>query len=248
MAIQTLNDLATLLEQRTKINANFAELESTKLSSVPVATTSVLGGVKVGSGLAVAGDGTLSASGTTSPNATTTTPGIVQLAGDLGGTATSPTVPGLTGKQATLVSGTNIKTVAGQSLVGSGAVTLAKADVGLPNVDNTSDASKPVSTAQAVSIATRAPRANGGGALGATRTTTDADDALNFTAPVACTITVHPGAVQGFGFGVSGPGTVTWAGGAGVTVADKRNAGATNPVCGLAYMGANSYEVWGSKT
>lgn len=30
MVIQTLNDLATLLEQRTKINANFAELNSTK--------------------------------------------------------------------------------------------------------------------------------------------------------------------------------------------------------------------------
>jgi len=197
MAIQTLNDLATLLEQRTKINANFAELELTKyakpvpgipltdlaaavqtsltlantaLQATPVATASVLGGIKVGSGLTVTVDGTLSASGTSSPNATTTTPGIVQLAGDLGGTATAPTVPGL---------------------------------------------------------ATRAPRANGGGALGATRTTTDADDALNFTAPVACTITVHPGAVQGFGFGVSGPGVVTWAGGAGVTVTDKRNTGAS---------------------
>ena len=36
----------------------------------------------------------------------------------------------------------------------TGAVTLAKADVGLGNVDNTSDASKPVSTAQAAAIAT----------------------------------------------------------------------------------------------
>lgn len=32
------------------------------------------------------------------PRATTTTPGAVQLAGDLGGTATAPTVPGLSGK------------------------------------------------------------------------------------------------------------------------------------------------------
>jgi hypothetical protein len=35
----------------------------------------------------------------------------------------------------------------------TGAVTLAKSDVGLSNVDNTSDASKPVSTAQAAAIA-----------------------------------------------------------------------------------------------
>lgn len=35
------------------------------------------------------------------PDATTTAKGIVQLAGDLGGTAASPTVPGLTGKAAT---------------------------------------------------------------------------------------------------------------------------------------------------
>ena len=36
----------------------------------------------------------------------------------------------------------------------TGAVTLAKADVGLGNVDNTTDAAKPVSTAQAAAIAT----------------------------------------------------------------------------------------------
>ena len=50
-------------------------------------------------------------------------------------------------KQATLVSGTNIKTIEGQSLVGSGNIDLAKSDVGLGNVDNTSDANKPISTA-----------------------------------------------------------------------------------------------------
>ena len=53
----------------------------------------------------------------------------------------------LAGKQATLVSGTNIKTIEGQSLVGSGNIDLSKSDVGLGNVDNTSDANKPVSTA-----------------------------------------------------------------------------------------------------
>ena len=51
------------------------------------------------------------------------------------------------GVQPTLVSGTNIKTLEGQSLLGSGNIDLTKSDVGLSNVDNTSDASKPISTA-----------------------------------------------------------------------------------------------------
>lgn len=55
-------------------------------------------------------------------------------------------------KQDALVSGTNIKTVEGQSLLGSGNIDLTKSDVGLSNVDNTSDANKPVSTAQATAI------------------------------------------------------------------------------------------------
>ena len=68
-------------------------------------------------------------------------------------------------KQDNLVSGTNIKTINGQSVLGSGnivisgggavdsvagktgVVTLAKSDVGLGNVDNTSDLNKPISTA-----------------------------------------------------------------------------------------------------
>src|SRR5665647_316894 len=39
-------------------------------------------------------------------DATTTTTGLVQLSGDLSGTATAPTVPGLTGKEATVAAGT----------------------------------------------------------------------------------------------------------------------------------------------
>ena len=66
--------------------------------TLPVATPSVLGGVKVGTGLSAEADGTLSA---------------------------------------------NVVSVAGKT----GAVNLDKNDVGLGNVDNTSDANKPVSTA-----------------------------------------------------------------------------------------------------
>lgn len=60
---------------------------------------------------------------------------------------TSVTQTALDLKQNTLVSATNIKTIEGQSLLGSGNIDLGKGDVGLGNVDNTSDANKPVSTA-----------------------------------------------------------------------------------------------------
>ena len=66
--------------------------------TLPVATDEVLGGVKVGNGVTVAADGTLSA---------------------------------------------DVQSVAGKT----GAVTLDKNDVGLDNVDNTSDLNKPISTA-----------------------------------------------------------------------------------------------------
>ncbi|HKX73519.1 MAG TPA: hypothetical protein VJM32_05870 [Candidatus Saccharimonadales bacterium] len=97
------------------------------------------------------------------PDATASTKGLVQLAGDLGGTATSPTVPGLTTKQAVSA---HLTAISGLSPAAdnvlqykSGAWTnrtpaqfktdlaLVKADVGLGSVDNTADASKPVSTA-----------------------------------------------------------------------------------------------------
>ena len=51
-------------------------------------------------------------------------------------------------KQNNLVTGANLKTVNGQDLLGAGDVAITKGDVGLANVDNTSDADKPVSTAQ----------------------------------------------------------------------------------------------------
>lgn len=53
----------------------------------------------------------------------------------------------LDAKQDDLISGTNIKTLEGQSLLGSGNIDLTKSDVGLSNVDNTSDLNKPISTA-----------------------------------------------------------------------------------------------------
>lgn len=69
--------------------------------------------------------------------------GIVQLAGDLGGTAAAPTVPGLTTKEPVITPGT-----VGQYYRGDKTwQVLNKAAVGLSDVDNTSDADKPISTA-----------------------------------------------------------------------------------------------------
>ncbi len=91
-------------------------------------------------------------------DASTTVKGIVQLAGDLGGTAAAPTVPGLAGKQAANANLTAIAALAPanddllQRKAGAWTnrtpaqvkadLALAKADVGLANVDNTSDATK----------------------------------------------------------------------------------------------------------
>lgn len=50
-------------------------------------------------------------------------------------------------KQDALVSGTSIKTIEGQNILGSGNIDITKSDVGLGNADNTSDANKPISTA-----------------------------------------------------------------------------------------------------
>lgn len=75
------------------------------------------------------------------------------------GTQSVSTIIGLSaaidGKQATLVSGTSIRTLEGQSLLGAGNIDLGKSDVGLSNVDNTSDAAKPLSTAQLAALAQR---------------------------------------------------------------------------------------------
>jgi lysophospholipase L1-like esterase len=90
-------------------------------------------------------DSTVSAG---APDASTTTKGIVRLTGDLAGTATAPTVPGLAGKEPTITAGTT-----GQYYRGDKSFqTLDKTAVGLPNVDNTADTAKPVSTAQQTAL------------------------------------------------------------------------------------------------
>lgn len=85
---------------------------------------------------------------TTMSDATTTTKGIVQLAGDLAGTASAPTVPALTTKEPLISAGTTTQYWRGDKTW----QTLDKAAVGLANVDNTSDANKPVSTAMQTAL------------------------------------------------------------------------------------------------
>ncbi len=96
-------------------------------------------------------------------DATTTTKGLVQLAGDLGGTAAAPTVPALANKQPldsdlTAIAALNpsnddvVQRKAGAwtnrtPVQVKTDLALTKSDVGLGNVDNTSDANKPVSNA-----------------------------------------------------------------------------------------------------
>ena len=82
-----------------------------------------------------------------------------------------------TDKQDTLESGVTIKTIAGKNPLGSGNLAITKEDVGLPNVDNTSDINKPVSTAQEGAIMSAA-----GSALTAANTYTDDELAAHVAA------------------------------------------------------------------
>jgi hypothetical protein len=109
-------------------------------------------------------------SSTTVSDATNGSKGIVQLAGDLAGTASSPTVPGLAGKEPTLAAGST-----GQYWRGDKSwQTLDKTALGLANVDNTSDANKLVSTAQQTALNKKVSVVTYAGDLGAARPTADA--------------------------------------------------------------------------
>jgi len=76
-------------------------------------------------------------------------------------------------KQNTLISGTNIKTIEGQSLLGSGNIDITKSDVGLSNVDNTSDLNKPISTATQTALDTKVDKIAGKGLSTEDYTTTE---------------------------------------------------------------------------
>lgn len=89
-------------------------------------------------------------------DATTTATGKIQLAGDLSGTATAPTVPALLTKEPIITSGTTSQYFRGDKTW----QTLDKTAVGLGNVDNTSDLNKPISTATQTALNTKENTAN----------------------------------------------------------------------------------------
>lgn len=111
---------------------------------LPVASATKLGGVKIGNGITISADGTISIDTTnfvTQDQLTTAIQNFVTqdnlntiLASYVTGTSLTETLSGyatntsltngLTTKQDTLVSGTNIKTINGESILGSGDITI----------------------------------------------------------------------------------------------------------------------------
>jgi hypothetical protein len=168
MNFQTLGKITNLINGTSAQDAVTVSQLSQKQDLLVSATN-----IKTINGSSILGSGDLVISGGGGADATTTTKGIIQLSGDLSGTADSPSVPGLATlqselvvlesdialKQDLLVSATNIKTINGSSILGSGdlvisggggAVTsvntqtgdvvLTKSDIGLSDVDNVSAA------------------------------------------------------------------------------------------------------------
>lgn len=87
--------------------------------------------------------------------------GNVDNTSDLNKPISTATQTALNGKQATLVSGTTIKTLETQSLLGTGNIDLTKSDVGLSNVDNTSDINKPISIATQTALDNKVDKVTG---------------------------------------------------------------------------------------
>lgn len=125
--------------------------------SLPMAAAGTLGGVKIGSGLSIDAGGVLSAAGATNIAQGVKTGTTVPVTSSTGTgatlTAASATEAGVMTaadkvKLDGIAAGATVSTVTSVATK-TGAVTLVKADVGLGNVDNTTDAGKPVSTAQA---------------------------------------------------------------------------------------------------
>lgn len=101
------------------------------------------------------------------PDADATTKGKVQLAGDLGGTAASPTVPGLTGKV-----DKSTATTKGDIFAATAASTIARLGVGSDNQVLTAD------SAQATGLKWANPSATGGDASTNTSSSVDSEVAL----------------------------------------------------------------------
>ena len=144
-----------------------------------------------------------------------------------GDNATNSQYSGLAAsKQDALVSGTNIKTIEGQSLLGSGNIDLVKGDIGLGNVDNTSDASKPISTATQTALDAKSNKLITTNRQTASYTLVlgDADKLVEMNVAGANNLTVPPNSSVAFSIGTQimiaqyGAGETTVVAGSGVTI------------------------------
>jgi hypothetical protein len=138
-----------------QVNALAAEVNAKEASTVAAAT-------------AAASSATTAGSAATAASASAST--ATTKAGEAGTSATAA-ASSATAADAARVAAEAAAAAAGGGAVSSvagktGAVTLVKADVGLGNVDNTSDADKPVSTAQATAINARIASTEKGAANG----------------------------------------------------------------------------------
>lgn len=134
--------------------ASKAPLASPALTGTPTAPTATAG--TNDTQIATTAFVTAAMTNASVADATTLAKGKIQLAGDLGGTAALPTVPGLANKENTITAGSTAQYYRGDKSW----QTLDKSAVGLANVDNTSDASKPVSTATQTALDLKAPLAS----------------------------------------------------------------------------------------
>jgi len=137
--------------------------------TLPVATSSTLGGVKQGSNVTIGTDGTLSVAAPVTSLAASAITGLATVAtsGSYNDLSDKPTIPStytLPTASDTVLGGVKVGTglsitsgvlAAAVTSVASrtGAVTLTASDVGLGSVNNTADSAKPVSTAQAAADA-----------------------------------------------------------------------------------------------
>lgn len=166
--------------------ADKAKLDGLTNYTLPVASATTLGGVKIGANLSIDGSGVLSAAGSANvADATTLEKGKVQLAGDLTGTADKPLVANdaitagkikdgsVTDGKIVSVSGTkvtgnipgNAANVTGIVAVvnggtGAGDPAGAKVNLGLDKVENTADLDKPVSKATELALGLKEDKSN----------------------------------------------------------------------------------------
>ncbi|MCX6300439.1 MAG: hypothetical protein NTY72_15265, partial [Bacteroidetes bacterium] len=138
------SDIAKPISSATQTVLNLKENEANKSTITTLGTSDVLfptqNAVKTYVDVAIS---------SATPEANATTKGKIQLAGDLGGTAAAPTVPGLALK-ADVYNPTFTGTVEG----------ITKSMVGLGNADNTSDVNKPISIATQIALDLKENTAN----------------------------------------------------------------------------------------